>query len=59
MKILFLSPYFWPESVASSHLMHNLRQKLADDNFDMILHAPTPTRGVDKETRAKYKKNKI
>lgn len=56
MNILFLSPYFSPESVASSHLIQNLREALVSENFELELYAPTPTRGVSRELREKYKK---
>lgn len=55
MKILFLSPYFFPESVASSHLIHNIREELIKENFELVVYAPTPTRGVSPELKKKYK----
>lgn len=58
MNILFLSPYFSPESVASSHIIQNLREALVNENFKLKLFAPTPTRGVSREIREKYKKVK-
>ena len=55
MKILFLSPYFFPESVASSHLIHNIREELIKENFELVVYAPTPTRGVSPELKKKHK----
>lgn len=58
MKILLLRSYFHPENVASSSLGDNLRQAFANEDFDMELHTPTPTRGISHEIREKYKKIK-
>ncbi len=58
MKVLFLPNYFYPEHAASSYLGENTKEAYANAGFDMELHTPTPTRGIDKETREKYKKIK-
>ncbi len=56
MKILFLPAYFFPEHGASSYLDKNLKEDFALSGFQMLLYTPTPCRGVDEETRKKYKK---
>lgn len=58
MRILFLSAYNFPEEVSSSHMSRNRNQAFADAGFYMDVYTPTPTRGVSKETREKYKKIK-
>lgn len=55
MNILFLPAYFYPEHVASSHFMDHVREKLADNEIEMGLYAPTPTRGISKKVRNEYK----
>lgn len=56
MKMLYLSPYSYPERVSSSHLDSNLSEAYTYAGFDSVTYAPTPTRGVDDETRKKYAK---
>lgn len=57
MKILYLSSYFGSQ-VASSHLGGNRNQRFADEGFEMYTYAPTPSRGLTKEQRLKYRKNR-
>lgn len=57
MKILYLSPYYGSH-VASSYLGANRNQKFADEGFEMYTYAPTPSRGLTKEQRKEYRKNK-
>lgn len=35
--------------------MDNVREKLADNEIEMELYVPTPTRGISKQIRSKYK----
>lgn len=58
MKILRLSAYCYPEQVASSHLGRDLRVAYEKAGIICETHAPTPCRGIDEETRKKYKKIK-
>lgn len=58
MKILKLSSYCYPEQVASSHLTKDINEAYEKNGIICEIHTPTPTRGVDKETREKYKKIK-
>lgn len=58
MKILKLSSYCFPEQVASSHLAKDMNEAYQKAGIICEIHTPTPTRGVDKETRKKYKKIK-
>ncbi|MBR5604497.1 MAG: glycosyltransferase family 4 protein [Bacteroidales bacterium] len=58
MKILFLTPYFMPEQMASSHLDDNRYSAFADAGFDMVVYTPVPTRGINEEVRRKYKAKK-
>lgn len=56
MKALILSAYCEPEIAASLHLFSSIYEELATSGFEVDLFAPTPTRGVDEDTRKKYKK---
>lgn len=62
MKVLYLNAYFYPEDLASSYLGHNVREALAKADVDIVLYAPTPSRGVSEQTRKQYsstKKNEV
>ena len=58
MKILYLTAYSFPEQAASSYLGTNRNQAFVDQGWNMVTYTPTPCRGIDKETRKKYKKIK-
>lgn len=58
MKILKLSAYYAPEQISSSHLSADLTKAYLSAGFTIENFVPTPTRGVSKEVRAKYKKIK-
>ena len=58
MKVLTFCSYFEPEIAASMYLTTNLFEDAAESGLEVELFAPTPTRGVDKETVQKYKKIK-
>ncbi len=58
MKILFLNAYFLPEVISFTHLEQDLIQGLVDAGHEIEIVCPTPTRGIDKETRAAYKEKK-
>ncbi len=54
MKILKLSPYFFPEQVSSSHLTDDLNEAFAEAGFAQENYVPTPSRGVSDEIRKQY-----
>lgn len=58
MKVLYLNAYFYPEDLASSYLGHNVREALAKSGVDIILYAPTPSRGVSEQIRKEYSSSK-
>ena len=58
MKILSLSAYYHPESVANTHLKNNVNDALVDNGFEITYIVPTPTRGVSNEIRETYKRRK-
>lgn len=58
MKVLKLSSYCYPEKVASSHLSGDLNEAYQENQIVCEIYTPTPTRGIDEETRKKYKKIK-
>ncbi|MSS44400.1 glycosyltransferase family 4 protein [Anaerosalibacter bizertensis] len=58
MKILKLSPYYEPEQIASSHFTRDLEEAYINAGFEIEIYTPTPTRGVSKAIREKYKKIK-
>ncbi|MBE7027534.1 MAG: glycosyltransferase family 4 protein [Ruminococcaceae bacterium] len=58
MKILKLSSYCYPEQVASSHLSKDMNEAYEKEGIICEVYAPTPCRGINEETRKKYKKIK-
>ena len=54
-KILNLPPYYFPEQIASSHLTKDLMDAFGKEGYSVVLHTPTPTRGITQDTRNKYK----
>ena len=58
MKILYLTAYSYPEQAASGYLGGNLNAAYVEQGWNMVLYTPTPCRGIDAETRRKYKKIK-
>ena len=58
MKILRLASYCHPEQIASSHLAKDLQEAYEKAEIVCEIHTPTPCRGIDAETRKKYKKIK-
>ena len=59
MKILFLPAYFYPEQAASSYLGVNRFEAYQREGFDMVVYAPTPTRGVSETVRQEYSAKKV
>lgn len=58
MNILKLSSYCYPERIASSHLANDINNAYEKAGIFCDIYTPTPCRGVDEETRKKYKKIK-
>ena len=58
IKILKMPAYYEPEQISSSHLSKDLSAAYLSAGFTVENYVPTPTRGVDKATRKKYKKIK-
>lgn len=58
MKILKLSPYFYPEQVSSSHLTNDLNRAFAKAGIVQENYVPMPSRGVSDEVRRAYKNKK-
>lgn len=46
MRLLILAGYFHPERMASSHLDDNRFSAFANAGIEMLVYAPTPTRGL-------------
>lgn len=58
MKILYLTAYSYPEKTSSSNLGGNRNQAFVEQGWNMVTYTPSPCRGIDEETRKKYKKIK-
>lgn len=58
MRVLMMSPYYWPEKISSTHLSNDLYEAYCAAGFTIENYVPTPIRGVSKEVRTKYKKIK-
>ncbi len=59
MNILFLDAYYEPEKIAYTHLERDLIEGLISAGHKVKIICPTPTRGIDDETRVKYKNVKF
>ena len=59
MKVLQLTGYFLPEKAASIYLVENRLEAFAKENFDMVIHASRPTRGLSAEEYAEYKNKNV
>ena len=58
MKILIFNTYYYPEKASSLYLNEDIYQTFIKAGNEIVLYCPTPCRGIDKETRKKYKKIK-
>jgi glycosyltransferase involved in cell wall biosynthesis len=58
MKILKPTAYYEPEQVSSSHMDKDLEDAFIQAGFEYMIVTPSPTRGVPKEVRNTYKRNK-
>ena len=59
MRILFLPAYFLPEHGASSYLDQNIKERLANSGYQMLLYTPIPTRGISDDIAKEYKHKRI
>lgn len=57
-SLLILSSYFHPEQISNSYLIDNLISTILNENINIYVYTPVPTRGVNNETRKKYIKKK-
>lgn len=57
-KILIMRGYYFPETAASNQMCLEIAQKFSENEFNVEILSPIPTRGVDNYTRNKYKNNK-
>ena len=58
MKILRIPGYCFPEQTAGTHITSDLATAYEKAGITTVNIVPTPTRGIDAETRRKYKKIK-
>jgi glycosyltransferase involved in cell wall biosynthesis len=56
MKILFPEAYFTPENTASTYMEDNRFERFSKEGFQMVVFAPLPTRGVNKNVQKHYQK---
>ena len=59
LKLIYFVQYFYPEKTSGRNLVLDLIEGFAKNGWDVHVYTPTPTRGVTKEVRQKYKKIKI
>ena len=50
--------YYVPEVTSAAHLVKDMLDAMADNDFEMKIITPYPTRGVEDEVRKEYIKNK-
>ena len=53
-----MQAYCYPEILAASHMMHDMNCACQAAGITTQVYVPTPTRGIDEQTRKKYKKIK-
>ena len=58
MRMLRLSSYCYPEQVSSTHLSKDLGAAFKAEGMTSVFYVPTPSRGISKDVRKKYKKIK-
>lgn len=59
MKLLFITSYFFPETVASSYIGDNMRERLTDSGIEIDLVVPMPSRGIPESVRRDYRTKKF
>ena len=57
-SLLILSSYYHPEQISNSYLIDNLISTILNENINIYVYTPVPTRGVNNETRKNYIKKK-
>ncbi len=55
MNLLFLDSYFYPETVAYTHLENDIINGLIDQDARILVLCPIPTRGISEEIFQKYR----
>ena len=55
MRILRLRAYYYPESVAASHLSDDMDAEYKRHGIKKLIYTPMPSRGIKKEIREKYR----
>lgn len=55
-KILILTPYYKPETAASSYLGDNRDEAFVNNGFDLLVYTPDPCRGITNQEILEYKK---
>ena len=58
IKMLKMSPYSYPEQVSSSQLSKDLNDAYSQEDIVIENYVPTPSRGISREVRRKFKKIK-
>lgn len=58
MKALWVRSYYYPEKITGSHMLHDLNIAFQNAQLRTEVYVPTPSRGIDAETRRQYKKIK-
>ena len=58
MRIQFLDAYFEPEQIAFTHLENDLLERLSDEDNQIHVICPVPTRGVSADTAKEYRHKK-
>lgn len=58
IKLLSLAAYYTPENAASLYLYENLYHNFVNNDIEVILYTPIPTRGITNDIRKEYKKKK-
>lgn len=59
MKLLQLSSYFKPESLASPYLNENLREDIVKAGIEMAVLVPCPSRAIPDDVRKLYKNKRL
>jgi glycosyltransferase involved in cell wall biosynthesis len=55
MNLLYLTSYYHPERIASSHLDRDRDEALAHVGIRTVVYTPTPTRGISADVRKHYR----
>lgn len=58
MRILAYTAYYPPEIASSLYLSEDIHEAMANAGHQVMLYAPSPTRGIDESVRRAYKKKK-